>query len=83
MVARIPYKPSPTRLSQRDLRSDISHVLHMAEAGKRFEITVDGRVVAELGPPSGRPRGTDWRTAHEFIHRARERHKSVVIALKQ
>ena len=56
------------------LRNEISRVLREAEEGERFEITVNGRVVAELGPPRAQPRGTDWQTAHAFIKRARERH---------
>jgi antitoxin (DNA-binding transcriptional repressor) of toxin-antitoxin stability system len=55
------------------LRNEISRVLRDVESGEVFEITVNGRVVAELRPPSGRPRGTDWQTAHDVIRRCRER----------
>jgi prevent-host-death family protein len=43
-----------TRIPQRELRNQVSAVLKRAEAGERFEITVSGRPVAELGPLSGR-----------------------------
>jgi len=76
MVARRDLQGQATKLPQRELRNDISRVLRDVEAGQRFEVTVNGRVVAELGPPRERPRGTDWRTAHEFIARARARHAS-------
>jgi prevent-host-death family protein len=42
-----------TRIPQRQLRNQVSAVLRRAEAGERFEITVSGRAVAELGPLSG------------------------------
>jgi prevent-host-death family protein len=42
-----------TRIPQRELRNQVSAVLKRAEAGERFEITVSGRPVAELGPLSG------------------------------
>ena len=42
------------RIPQRQLRNEISDVLRRVEAGERFEITVAGRLVAELGPPGFR-----------------------------
>lgn len=39
------------RIPQRELRNNVSEVLRRAEAGERLTITVDGRPVAELGPP--------------------------------
>lgn len=74
MVARRELQRPATRLPQRTLRNEISRVLRDAEAGERFEITVNGRVVAELGPPREMPRGTDWQTAHAVIARIRARH---------
>jgi prevent-host-death family protein len=41
-------------IPQRELRNHSGKILREAEAGRRFTITVDGRPVAELGPPSGR-----------------------------
>ncbi len=38
-------------IPQRELRNNISDVLRRAEGGERFTITVNGRPVAELGPP--------------------------------
>jgi len=38
------------RISQRELRNNVSEVLRRAERGERMTITVDGRPVAELGP---------------------------------
>jgi prevent-host-death family protein len=43
-----------TTIPQRELRNRVSDVLRRAEQGEQFLITVDGRPVAELGPP--RPR---------------------------
>lgn len=42
-------------IPQRELRNNVSDVLRRAESGERLTITVSGRAVAELGPPS-RPR---------------------------
>lgn len=54
-----------TTIPQRELRNNVSDVLRRAESGERFTITVAGRPVAELGPPSGTSRGTSiaemWR----------------------
>ena len=38
-------------IPQRELRNNVSDVLRRAENGERFTITVNGRPVAELGPP--------------------------------
>lgn len=73
MVARRELQGPATRLPQRALRNDISRVLREAEGGERFAITVNGRVVAELGPPREQPKGTDWQTAHAVIARARSK----------
>jgi prevent-host-death family protein len=43
-------------IPQRELRNNVSDVLRRAETGERFTITVAGRPVAELGPPSRRDR---------------------------
>lgn len=40
-------------IPQRELRNNISDVLRRAEGGERFTVTVNGRPVAELGPPRG------------------------------
>jgi antitoxin (DNA-binding transcriptional repressor) of toxin-antitoxin stability system len=40
-----------TLIPQRELRNNVSDVLRRAEGGERFTITVNGRPVAELGPP--------------------------------
>jgi prevent-host-death family protein len=45
-----------TTIPQRELRNNVSDVLRRAEAGEQFTITVAGRPVAELGPPSRRNR---------------------------
>ena len=37
-------------IPQRELRNHVSAILHRAEQGERFTITVAGRPVAELGP---------------------------------
>jgi prevent-host-death family protein len=47
-------------IPQRELRNEIARVLREAEAGAVFTVTVRGRPVAQLGPPSDRPvRRTD------------------------
>jgi len=38
-------------IPQRDLRNNIGQILHEAEAGTIFTVTVRGRPVARLGPP--------------------------------
>jgi prevent-host-death family protein len=43
-------------IPQRELRNNVSEVLRRAEGGERFTITVNGRPVAELGPPRTPPR---------------------------
>ena len=45
-----------TTIPQRELRNNVSDVLRRAESGERFTITVAGRPVAELGPPTARAR---------------------------
>lgn len=49
-----------TTIPQRELRNNVSDVLRRAEAGERFTITVNGRPVAELGPPA--PAEKPWPT---------------------
>lgn len=43
-------------IPQRELRNNVSSILHRAEKGERFTVTVNGRPVAEVGP-IGAPRG--------------------------
>jgi prevent-host-death family protein len=45
-------------IPQRELRNNISAVLHAAEAGETFTVTVRGRPVARVVPPgeAGQPR---------------------------
>ena len=43
-----------TTIPQKELRNNVGEVLHRAEAGEDFTITVAGRPVAQLGPPSKR-----------------------------
>jgi prevent-host-death family protein len=52
-------------IPQRELRNNISAVLRAAEAGATYTVTVDGRPVAELGPP--RPRRWLPRSAVETL----------------
>lgn len=63
----------PEELPQRVLRNDISRVLREVEAGKRFHVTVNGRVVAELGQPRGLRKRATMREAAAMIERARRR----------
>lgn len=39
-------------IAQRELRNDIARVLREAEAGAVFTVTIRGRPVASLGPPT-------------------------------
>lgn len=39
-------------IAQRELRNDVAAVLREAEAGTTLKVTVRGRHVADLGPPS-------------------------------
>ncbi len=44
-------------IAQRELRNQISRILREVEAGERFQVTVNGRPVAELRPiEEGYPR---------------------------
>lgn len=40
-------------IAQKELRNNVGAVLRRAQDGERFTITVSGRPVAELGPPTG------------------------------
>jgi prevent-host-death family protein len=51
------------RMSLRDFRNNISSVLREVEAGRRLEITVDRRPVAEVRPL---PRKRTWIPGHEL-----------------
>ncbi len=42
-------------IPQRELRNEIARVLREAEAGTEFTVTVRGRPVANLGPPTEKP----------------------------
>lgn len=44
----------PARIPVRELRNNVSGILRQVEKGQRFLITVSGRTVAELAPPSSR-----------------------------
>lgn len=48
------YDSTMKTIPHRELRNNSGAVLRQAEAGERFLITVDGRPVAELGPPRKR-----------------------------
>lgn len=74
MVARQTFSDAAVTLPQRVLRNEISRVLREVEAGERFSVTVNGRIVAELGPPRAQQRGVEWREAHAAIARIRARH---------
>jgi prevent-host-death family protein len=39
-------------IPQRELRNNVAAILRAAEAGETFTVTVRGRAVARLGPPS-------------------------------
>src|SRR5436189_4896544 len=44
-------------LGIRELRNNLSRYIRRVEAGERIAVTAHGRIVAELGPPSGRDPG--------------------------
>jgi prevent-host-death family protein len=56
-----------TTIPQRELRNNVSDVLRRAETGERFTITVAGRPVAELGPPSRRDRAASARELQQIL----------------
>jgi antitoxin (DNA-binding transcriptional repressor) of toxin-antitoxin stability system len=41
----------------RELKDNLSHYVRRIEAGERIAVTAHGRIVAELGPPTGTTRG--------------------------
>jgi antitoxin (DNA-binding transcriptional repressor) of toxin-antitoxin stability system len=41
----------------RELKDNLSHYVRRTEAGERIAVTAHGRVVAELGPPTGAGQG--------------------------
>jgi prevent-host-death family protein len=55
------------RISQRELRNDISAVLRRVMAGERLRVTVAGRDAADLVPIDEAPAWTSGRRAHELI----------------
>ena len=42
------------KISREELRATVGEVLRRAEAGEEFTVTISGRPVARLGPPSPR-----------------------------
>jgi prevent-host-death family protein len=59
-----------TRMSStgiRDLKNNLSHYVRQIEAGKRIAVTANGRVVAELVPPSGGARPGGVRRYDELV----------------
>jgi prevent-host-death family protein len=49
----------------RELRNNVSQVLHRVEAGERLRVTVSGRPVAALVPLSDLPQDLPW---EQFLH---------------
>lgn len=56
-----------TTISRRELRNNVSDVLRRAQSGERFTITVAGRPVAELGPPSRRDRAASFGEMQQIL----------------
>lgn len=57
-------------IPQRDLRNNIGQILHEAEAGTIFIVTVRGRPVARLGPPDepvGPRTDVSWDVIREIL----------------
>jgi antitoxin (DNA-binding transcriptional repressor) of toxin-antitoxin stability system len=52
-VARSSYNLFMTSTGIRELKDNLSHYVRRTEAGERIAVTAHGRVVAELGPPTG------------------------------
>jgi len=89
-VARVPLAPRPLATVAtcsytcfvistgiRELKNNLSRYVRQIEAGKRIAVTANGRVVAELGPPSGgaparRGRGYDELVASGVVEPAVE-----------
>ena len=55
-----------SEVASRELRNHTRALLDRVRAGETITITVDGRPVAVLSPPSRRPR---WMARAEFIRR--------------
>jgi antitoxin (DNA-binding transcriptional repressor) of toxin-antitoxin stability system len=55
-----------TSVSIRELKDNLSRYVRRIEAGERIAVTAHGRVVAELGPPTGATR-TGGRTQYENL----------------
>lgn len=51
----------------RELKNNLSRYVRQIEAGKRIAVTANGRVVAELVPPSGGARSGRARRYDELI----------------
>ena len=57
-------------IPQRDLRNHIGQILHEAQAGTIFTVTVRGRPVARLGPPDepvGPRTDVPWEVIREIL----------------
>ena len=57
-------------IAQRELRNSIGQILHEAEAGTIFTVTVRGRPVARLGPheePVGPRTDVSWDVIREIL----------------
>jgi prevent-host-death family protein len=51
----------------RELKNNLSRYVRQIEAGKRIAVTANGRIVAELVPPSGRSRTGVARRYDELV----------------
>jgi prevent-host-death family protein len=51
----------------RELKNNLSRYVRQIEAGKRIAVTANGRIVAELVPPSAGSRGRRRRRYDELI----------------
>ena len=60
-VATCGYNLLMTSTGIRQLKDNLSRYIRRIEAGERIAITAHGRVVAELGPPGARTKGTPSR----------------------
>jgi antitoxin (DNA-binding transcriptional repressor) of toxin-antitoxin stability system len=49
-------------ISARELQNDVHAALRRVQAGERLQITVGGRLVAELAPLHARPTTIGWET---------------------
>lgn len=76
-MSHVCYGCRMAEIASRELRNNTRALLDRVEAGESVTITVDGRPVAILEPPSRRPR---WIPRGEFLRRVVPRQADPALA---